>query len=140
MLKTLPDSILSLCLAYVTTGHRRLSCVERALFQRLVDDKVWAAVCFLTWGNRFQYCYFRSKRLCFETLSKWSRIEGYYSVLNVFPFGILVKIELISESEVVGLYYQSDYKSCRLFFKIRLDSSGNESMIPGSHHFKYRML
>ena len=65
------------------------------------DSMGWAATAVLsTWGadgsgGRYRYAAFAGgARGCFGALARWTRLEGFYSLLDAYPFGLLVRCSI----------------------------------------------
>lgn len=134
----LPDSLLATILAY---SDEPLACGSTCqdMRGRLWRDELWATACVVRWGDfsagaqphgRFNYGYFRSFRVAFIALSRWSGFEGVYSAVGAIPYGMAVRIELVDERRV-RCEAVKDKVACTVF-EANVLETGEHRFLPGA--------
>ena len=131
----LPSAVLAAVLAFSDGGFtvRKLCCSCHAWETRFHnDDSLWSSACSLKWSvEAFDWAYFQNLRTAYDTLTRWTTLEGYYSLISSHPIGSLVKLELLSERRASCLVWSVDGGESSVLFLVDILSSGEHTCLPG---------
>ena len=150
-LATIPDALLANIIAHCNDPLACGSTCQK-LRQRLWQDELWANACVARWGEysggtqplaRFDYAYFKSFRIAYNTLAKLSFYEGIYSAAGARPYGLTIRIELVNERSIrcdaikdqnLSLVFQADILETG---KCRFDPGAVHGLLRSSTGFGY---
>ena len=134
----LPDALLALVVAFADDDCSALKGASLACSRRTQSDEMWSCACAHRFERTYDLSYFVSNRVGYKTIAAWESKEGWYTLFNMHPFGLLVKLQLVSEQRMVGLAVGRDFSvlpvATEELFNIDIGPSGHHHFHAGAVH------